>query len=94
MRNKEALNVDFASVIDPSFAEEIDIVQMAAHDIRHSEKNTIVLPAAFTTNKKPVVFTFKPITRPGTPDEVMGLVGDGTVNDVEYVGMTVGEVGE
>ena len=92
MRNKEQLNQDFDSIIHDSYKEEIDIVQMSAHDMRHTEALTTTIPAQFTKDLQPVTFMFKEITREGTEDEVEGLVGDSEVVDYEYLGFKVGGV--
>ena len=89
MRNKEQLNQDFESVATPAIKEEVDIVQMCAHDVRHTGLNFVEMQPVHTKDNKKVRFHFEPITRKGTDDEVEGLVGDAEVNDIKYTHMEV-----
>ena len=89
MKNKAALNEDYESVIKPELKEAIDIVQMCAHDVRHTGELHVDLQPEHTTNGEKVRFSFKDIVRPGTEDEVEGLTGDKEVKDLEYLSMEV-----
>ena len=87
MKNKEALNNDYESVIKPELKETIDIVQMCAHDLRHTGMTTVTMQPEHTAEGIEVDFIFKPITRPGSDSVVNGLVGSDEVEDYEYVEM-------
>ena len=93
MKNKAALNEDYESVIKPELKEEIDIVQMCAHDIRHTGSLEVTMQPEHTSIGKQVTFKFKPITRAGSDIPVEGLMGNEEVDDLEYVEMVIGECG-
>lgn len=93
MKNKSALNEAYESVIKPELKEAIDIVQMCAHDVRHTGSMEVVMQPEHTSIGKQVTFRFKPITRPGSDIPVEGLMGDNEVDDIEYVEMVIGECG-
>lgn len=89
MRNKEQLNTDYEAFIKEDLKDAIDIVQMCAHDVRHTGELHVDLQPEHTTTGEKVRFKFKDIVRPGTEDEVEGLTGDTEVKDLEYLGMEV-----
>lgn len=91
MKNKAELNKDFEDNVKPELMEAIDIVQMCAHDIRHTGILDVTMQPEHTAHGKKVTFKFKDIVRPGSADEVEGLIGDAEVKDIEYIGMEVSE---
>ena len=93
MKNKAALNEDYESVIKPELKEEIDIVAMCAHDIRHTGELEVSMQPEHTSIGKQVTFKFKEIQRPASETVINGQAGDPIVDDIEYVEMVIGECG-
>lgn len=91
MKNKAELNKDFEANVKPELKEAIDVVQMCAHDVRHTGKLEVSMQPEHTNHGKKVTFKFKDIIRKGSEDEVEGLLGDSEVKDIEYIGMEVDE---
>lgn len=87
MRNKAAFNKDWDRTVKAEIKEEVDCVKMAAHALRHSERNYTQVEPSMTVNGEPARFYFKKILREGTDEVINGLIGDATVEDWEYIGM-------
>lgn len=87
MRNKAKFNEDYVAMVKDHICEEVDCVQMAAHDMRHTGKTIIEVSGEFTRSGRPVKFNFTKEEREGTDTVVDGETGDEIVMDYVYQGM-------
>lgn len=84
MRNKEKFIQDFNEQVKEEIVNEVDCVQMAAHDMRHTGELFLKVEAKHTKENKDINFIFTKETRPGTESVVDGQIGDTEVDDYFY----------
>lgn len=84
MRSKQNFINDFNEHVKEEIVKEVDCVQMAAHDMRHTGELFVKVEGKHTKSGKDINFIFTKEIRPGTETAVEGQVGDSEVDDYFY----------